>query len=62
MDIQQALEIAQTITPEQLEALHTIALPSALMFMAVFTGIEAFCEVSDYITNKRKQKKTKPSE
>lgn len=62
MDFQQALEIAKTITPEQLEAINTIALPSAIMLMVILTAIEVFCDVSDYIIDKRKQKKTKPSE
>ena len=62
MDFQQALEIFQTITPEQLEAYNVIALPSAISIMVIFAVIEVFCDVSDYIIDKRKQKKTKPSE
>lgn len=58
MDIQQALEIALTITPEQLQALHQIALPSTLMILVILTVIELLIEITDRI----RQKKTKPSE
>lgn len=59
MDIQLAIEIFKTITPEQLEAYNVIAMPTALFFMILLTIFQLMCNRIEKAIDKRK---TKPSE